>query len=65
MARTKHKATVRDLVEFKKAVTCMNDKYPFSHAFGHVSYYVLSATIQFDLFHALILSPRSIAMQIV
>ncbi len=33
----KNKATVRDLVIFKKTVNCMNDKYPFGHSFGNVS----------------------------
>jgi hypothetical protein len=28
-------ATVRDIVEFRKAVSYMDDKYPFSPAFGH------------------------------
>jgi len=28
------KATVRDLVQFRKAASYMDDKYPFSHAFG-------------------------------
>ena len=27
-------ATVKDLVNFRKAVSYMDDKYPFSHAFG-------------------------------
>jgi hypothetical protein len=36
-AQMKNKATVRDLVIFKKTVNCMDDKYPFGHAFGHVS----------------------------
>ncbi|KAL7548223.1 hypothetical protein ACHAWF_011515 [Thalassiosira exigua] len=30
----KSKATVRDLVQFQKAASIMDDKYPFSHAFG-------------------------------
>ena len=34
-ATKKSKATVRDLVEFKKAVASMDDRYPLSHAFGH------------------------------
>ncbi|KAL3810970.1 hypothetical protein ACHAXA_005386, partial [Cyclostephanos tholiformis] len=34
-AQMKNKATVRDLVIFKKTVNCMDDKYPFGHAFGH------------------------------
>jgi hypothetical protein len=28
------KATVRDIVQFRKAASYMGDKYPFSHAFG-------------------------------
>ncbi|KAL7499239.1 hypothetical protein ACHAWT_010159 [Skeletonema menzelii] len=31
---TKSVATVKDLVNFRKAVSYMDDKYPFSHAFG-------------------------------
>lgn len=33
----KSKATVRDLVEFRNAKSHMDDQYPFSYAFGHVS----------------------------
>ncbi|KAL9186664.1 hypothetical protein ACHAXT_005902 [Thalassiosira profunda] len=35
IAGSQPKATVRDLLEFRKAVSYMDDKYPFSHAFGH------------------------------
>lgn len=44
----KSQATVRDLVIFKKTVNCMDDKYPFGRAFGHVSI-VLLATMHFSL----------------
>ena len=36
-ASKKSQATVRDLLEFKKAVAQLDDKYPLSHAFGNVS----------------------------
>ncbi len=35
-AQKQNKASVRDLVLFKKSVNCMDDKYPFGHAFGNV-----------------------------
>ena len=34
IASAKSVATVKDLVNFRKAVSLMDDKYPFSHAFG-------------------------------
>ncbi len=36
IAQNQKKASVRDLVLFKKSVNCMDDKYPFGHAFGNV-----------------------------
>jgi len=34
ISSAKSNATVKDLVQFRKALSCMDDKYPFSHAFG-------------------------------
>lgn len=36
-----------DLVEFKKAVASMDDKYPLSHAFGYVSRFQADIAVSF------------------
>jgi len=47
----KNKATVRDLVIFKKTVNCMDDKYPFGYAFGNVSIALLAT---YDVYFTLL-----------
>eukprot|EP00571_Detonula_confervacea_P004055 CAMPEP_0172329148 /NCGR_PEP_ID=MMETSP1058-20130122/60728_1 /TAXON_ID=83371 /ORGANISM="Detonula confervacea, Strain CCMP 353" /LENGTH=1223 /DNA_ID=CAMNT_0013046305 /DNA_START=38 /DNA_END=3710 /DNA_ORIENTATION=- len=53
---TKSKATVRDLVEFRKAVAYMDDKYPFSHAFGHAKTRELCVQSSQEVYDRLMLS---------
>lgn len=55
-SRSKNKATVRDLVEFRKAVTYMDDKYPFSPAFGQAKTRELCVQSSQEVYDRLMLS---------
>jgi len=53
------KATVADLVQFRKAVSTMNDKYPFSRAFGHANTRESCVRSSQEVFDRLMLSAPS------
>lgn len=57
--KTKSKASVRDLVIFKKTVKVMDDHYPFSHAFGRAKSREDCVDSSQEVFYRLMLSVGS------
>jgi hypothetical protein len=53
-------ATVKDLVNFRKAVSYMDDKYPFSHAFGLANTRELTVTSAQQVSAELLVSSRCV-----